>query len=197
MNIGIKNATGDIIGLLNSDDIFANNKAIENIVKAFERFNCDIVYSDLVFMDSKTMSIPRRNFIAKKFKKYGGWHPPHPTFYVKKEIYDFEGLYNVNYKIASDLDFMLRVIRNKKYKIIYIQKYLVKMRSGGTSTAGLKGYLKNLKEANKILKKNNVKLPLLYNIFRIMKTCWQSISAKIFKKSIINKLDLMEEYYDK
>lgn len=183
MNKGIKMASGDIIGILNSDDILANDLVFEKIVSTFENEKCDGTYSDLVFMNEETMSIPVRNFIAHKYSKHFGWHPPHPTLYLKKEVYDNVGTFNTDYRIAADLDFMMRMIKSG-YKLSYIKEYLILMRSGGVSTNGLKGYLKNLKEANIVLKKNGIKCYYLINIFRIFKTFWQGISAKLFKNKI-------------
>ena len=183
MNKGIKKATGDIIGIINSDDILANKYVFEKIAKRFEETNCDATYSDLVFLDEETMSIPTRNFIAHNYSKFMAWHPPHPTLYLKSGVYKKVGEFNTNYRIAADLDFMLRVI-NQDYKFEYIREYLVKMRSGGVSTNGLKGYIKNLKEANVVLKANDIKFAYLINIYRIFKTFKQGISAKINKKKI-------------
>lgn len=188
MNKGIKMASGDIIGILNSDDILANELVFEKIVNTFKNTDCDATYSDLVFMDEKTMKIPVRNFMAHKYSKIMGWHPPHPTLYLKKEIYNAIGCFNTNYRIAADLDFMMRLIKNN-YKLSYIKEYLILMRSGGVSTNGLKGYLKNLKEANLVLKVNGIKCFRIVNIFRIFKTIWQGIDAKINKKKIIKKLN--------
>lgn len=187
MNKGIKMATGDIIGILNSDDILANDLVFEKIIETFNNDKCDGTYSDLVFMDEETMKIPTRNFIAHKYSKKMGWHPPHPTLYLKKEIYDEIGNFNTSYRIAADLDFMMRMIKSG-YKLSYIKEYLILMRSGGVSTNGLKGYLKNLKEANVVLKKNNIKFYHIINIFRIFKTIWQGFSAKLNKNKIIRKV---------
>lgn len=183
MNKGINMATGDIIGILNSDDILANNKVFSKIVNEFKKSDCDGVYSNLVFMDEETMTIPVRNFIAHKYSKKFGWHPPHPTLYLKKDVYDKIGNFNTNYRIAADLDFMMRLIKSD-YKLEYIKEYLILMRAGGVSTNGLKGYLKNLKEANIVLKNNNIKFYHLINIMRIIKTFGQIFSAKLFNKRI-------------
>ena len=190
MNKGIKMASGDIIGIINSDDILANNKVFEKIVNNIG--NADGIYSDLVFMDEETMSIPTRNFIGHKYTKKMGWHPPHPTLYLKRYVYDNIGYFDTNYRIAADLDFMMRLI-NANYKLNYFKDYFVIMRSGGVSTDGLKGYLKNLKEANIVLKKNNIVFPHLTNIIRIFKTFNQGISAKINKNKIMKKVGVKYE----
>lgn len=163
MNKGIKLATGDIIGILNSDDILYDENVFQKIIDNFE--NNDGVYSNLVLMNEDFTKITR-NFKSKEISKKKGWHPPHPTLYLKKEIYEKYGNYNINYKIAADLDFMYRIINNN-VKLKYIDTCFVKMRTGGASTNGLKGYYKNFNESYKVLKNNERKLPLLTNIYRI------------------------------
>jgi glycosyltransferase involved in cell wall biosynthesis len=167
MNKGIRLSTGDIIGIINSDDILANNSVFYRIIEEFEKTNSDAVYSNLRFMDYDSMKIPVRNFNAGNLTKKFGWHPPHPTFYVLTKIYNELGYYNTNYKIAADYDFMLRVIDSNSYKISYINDYLVYMRSGGLSTNGLKGYYNNFKESCLVLKNNKRKFPILTSIYRI------------------------------
>lgn len=184
MNKGIKLSSGDIIGLINADDILKDkdvfNKVIDNIK--------DGVYSDVLMVDNSFKN-PVRNFISGKYKKNGIFHPAHPSLYLKKKVYDEIGLYDIDYKIAADLDLMLRII-NKGYELNYVKDYFVLMRAGGVSTNGLKGYYKNFKESYKVLKKNNVKLPLFKNIIRTFKTFNQGLSAKINKKRI---KELLEE----
>lgn len=163
MNKGIKLASGDVIGILNSDDILYDENVFQKIIDNFEEN--DGVYSNLVLMNEDFTKITR-NFKSKELSKKKGWHPPHPTLYLKKEIYEKYGNYNINYKIAADLDFMYRIINNN-VKLKYIDTCFVKMRTGGASTNGLKGYYKNFKESYKVLKNNKRKLPLLTNIYRI------------------------------
>ena len=175
MNKGIKNATGDIIGILNSDDVLATSNALSLIAEKFKTESCDAVYSDLMFMDEKTMSVPVRKWTSKFGNYKFGWHPPHPTLYIKKSVYDNIGSFNLDYKIAADYDFMLRLMKSGA-KLAYIPETLIYMRAGGVSTDGLGGYLKNLKEAHLVLKNNNIKCPLLVDLIRIAKTLFQFIN---------------------
>lgn len=178
MNKGIKMATGDIIGILNSDDVYARENVLQEIVEKFKETNCDGTYANLIFMDEETMSKPQRIWNSPKGKLENGWHPAHPTLYLKKSVYDKVGLFNLNYKIAADYDFMIRVMKNSKVKLEYINDYIIYMRTGGTSTAGLKGYIKNLKEANEVLKNNNIKYPHIVNVKRIIKTIKEMVISK-------------------
>ena len=151
---------------------------LQKIVEKFEETNCDGTYASLIFMDEETMSKPKRIWNSPKGKLENGWHPAHPTLYLKKEVYDKVGLFNLNYRIAADYDFMIRVMKEKIIKLNYIDDYIIYMRSGGTSTAGIKGYIKNLKEANLVLKNNYIKHPYIVNIRRILKTINEMIKSK-------------------
>lgn len=174
MNKGVKLASGDIIGLLNSDDIFYNNKVLHKINKAFTK-KVDYIFANLVYVDQKDLSLVKRNFVTGTGKISKGWIPAHPTFYVRKKVYDEIGLYSLKYKIVSDYDFMTRVTCNKKYAYKYLNEYLVRMRIGGTSSSGLKGYINNAKEAYIVLKDNNIRFPFFIIIKRIIKTISQII----------------------
>ena len=136
LNKGIGLASGDIIGLLHSDDQFANPFIIENVVARFTNTDCDATYGDLLYI-SRTdppgtirywKSCP---FNANLFRK--GWMPAHPTLFMKKSIYDTFGLFNVKYRIASDYDLMLRTVGSGKLKCEYLPEIITHMRVGGAS----------------------------------------------------------------
>ena len=181
MNKGIKMATGDIIGILNSDDKYANENVLEKIVDKFKETNCDGTYADLIFMDEETMTKPERVWKSAKGKLKNGWHPAHPTLYLKKDVYDKIGLFDLQYRIVADYDFMLRMMKDENIKLEYINDVLIHMRAGGTSTAGLKGYVKNLKESHKALVNNKIKHPYIVDFKRIIKTLFQ-MGIGIYKK---------------
>ncbi len=162
MNKGIKMSSGDIIGIINADDILAHKNVFQKIIDHIG--NCDGVYSNLLMLD-QDLNKPYRLFKSKPVSKKWGWHMPHPTLYLKKEIYEKYGYFDLNYKISADLDFMLRIIKNN-LSLKYINDYFVFMRAGGTSTKGLKGYYENFKESYKVLKHNHIQFPLLTNVKR-------------------------------
>lgn len=173
MNKGIKMASGEIIGIINSDDILANKDVFKTINSAFDD-NVDAVYSDLNFYNDDFTKVVRR-FKTGKGSVKRGWHPPHPTLYLTKKVYDEVGYYNLDYKICSDGDFMIRVFMNNKYKSKYLETEFVKMRAGGVSTDGLKGYVRNYFEAVKVYRNNNIKFPYTVNAFRSIKTIFQML----------------------
>jgi glycosyltransferase involved in cell wall biosynthesis len=176
MNKGIKMSTGSIIGILNSDDILSNKDIFKKIADAFDKTKCDGIYSNLYIMDYETMTKPLRTFIAKSGNYKYGWYPPHPTLYLKKEVYNKYGLYNQEFRIAADYDFMIRIMK-ENVNLQYINDYLVYMRGGGVSTKGLKGYWKSFKESLTVLKKNKIRFPLLVNFIRTF-----NIFKQIFNK---------------
>ncbi len=175
MNKGVKNATGDIIGLINSDDVLSHDRVFEKIVKNIK--GVDGVYSNLLMLDGH-LEKPYRLFKTKTVSKKWGFAMPHPTLYLKKEVYEKCGDYNTNYKITADFDFMLRIIKSN-FKFKYVDDYFVYMRSGGKSTNGLKGYYENFKESYRCLKENHVFLPFLTNVKRLISNVFiQKIKAK-------------------
>lgn len=181
MNKGIKMASGDVIGLLNSDDVYASDKVLSLINEYIESGNYDGVYGDLLYV-SEDLKSPKRKWVSGVGKIKNGWMPAHPTLYLKKEVYDKNGLYNLKFKIVADFDFIVRICNNPKVKLNYINENLIYMRLGGVSSAGLKGYLKNVKEANKVLKANKVKFSGIVLFKRVIRTLNQMIKAKFMKK---------------
>lgn len=137
MNKGLKLATGELVGILNSDDVFYNKLTIENIVNALG--SSDGVYADVGFYDDK-LTTKTRHYSSKRFKKSKfsrGFMPAHPSFYLKKELIEKIGLYSLQYKIASDFDFLVRAFAIPNCHYVYLEQEVVKMREGGISTSGL------------------------------------------------------------
>lgn len=159
MNKGIKMATGDIIGIINSDDFYVSESTIEKIINEFKRTNCDSLYSDLVFVDEKNTDVVKRVWKAGNRSKFElGWSLPHPTFFVKKSCYKKVGLYNDEYKISSDYDMLLRLLVKEKVSCHYFPETTVKMRLGGESTSNIKSILLGNRECRDSWKKNGLKI---------------------------------------
>ena len=133
-NKGINLANGEIIGILNSDDYFADNGVVSKVVKAIEENNSEGVYGDLHYVGRWDTNKILRKWKAGPYKPglfISGWMPPHPTFFVKKEIYKKYGGYNEQLSLSADYELMLRMIHKHKIKVSYIPEVLVKMRVGG------------------------------------------------------------------
>ena len=182
MNKGVKLASGDIIGLINADDILATPNAFQIIVDTFKNENCDGTYSNLRVLDENMKKIIRV-FNPKKGNYKLGWYPPHPTLYLKKDVYDKIGLYSLDYKIAADYDLMIRVMKDSDIKLSYIKEVLVYMRGGGVSTNGINGYYKSFNESLQVLKENKIKFPVIVNLIRTVVIFNQSLKAKLKNNS--------------
>lgn len=138
INKGLRMATGDVIGLMHSDDEFYDDQVINRITDRFaQESNIDGVYGDGIYISNDIHERLIRNriggrFSIKKIKK--GWLPLHPTVYLKRSVIDKNGLYNLDFKIASDTEFLLRYLYKHRINMSYINSYIVKMRMGGMST---------------------------------------------------------------
>jgi len=159
MNKGISLASGDIIGILNSDDFYVDEYVLEKIVKEFESKNVDSVYADLVYVNPQDLNKVVRYYDSSYFtpEKFAyGWMPAHPTFFVKKEVYEKFGVFKTDYKIAADYELLTRFLARNKITYSYIKKPIVKMRIGGASTNGIKSnYILN-KEIIRACRENNI-----------------------------------------
>ena len=140
MNKGILASTGEIVGILNSDDVYANNKVLAKVKSTFEDPKVEACYADLQYVHHQDMNKVVRIWKSGKLRArsfYWGWMPPHPTFFVRREVYDRVGLFNTSLKSAADYEMMLRILVKHKFKAQYIPEVLVKMRMGGMSNASL------------------------------------------------------------
>jgi len=157
-NKGISESSGDIIGFLNSDDMFYSSEIITKINKLFlKNPDVNVVYGNLVYCASDDVNSIKRKWIASKFKKTSlryGWMPPHPTLFVRKEIYDLIGKFNTNYKISADYDFCVRLFSSNKAKSLYYPEIIIKMRAGGVSTR-LSNFYNKLSEDFNIAKRHD------------------------------------------
>jgi len=160
INKGIKIATGDVIGFLHSDDVFNSADSIEQIAHAFDESGADIVYGDLQYVRAgKVVRRWQSNAFHPRSLKYG-WMPPHPTMYVRREVYAQVGPYDEWFRISADYDMILRLFQ-ADYKTHYIPFVLVSMETGGASNKDTKARLSKTQEDFLVLKKNHVGAGLL------------------------------------
>lgn len=160
LNKGIKMATGDIIGFLHADDVYANNKVIETVAHEMKSHNVDSCYGDLLYVDKNNTDKIIRYWKSKSYRDglfRKGWMSPHPTFFVKKKIYDKYGYFNTEFRIASDYELMLRFLEKHRISTYYIPEVLIKMRIGGTSNRSLKNLITKTTEDYRAWKVNNLK----------------------------------------
>lgn len=181
MNKGICMATGDIVGILNSDDFFTSNDILQEVANAFiQNGKLDAIYGDVHFVHPNNLNKCVRYYSSKVFKRNlmrMGFMPAHPSFYIRKECFNQYGLYKTNYKIAADFEFLLRVIYKNKICIKYLPIDMVTMRTGGASTAGLKSHIRIMKEHLCAFRENEIYTNIIllssryfYKIFEIIKS---------------------------
>jgi len=159
MNKGIDMASGDIVGILNSDDIYADDKVIEDVVSTFHSTNADIVYANLVYVERDNVNSIVRRWNAGNYKDgmfLSGWMPPHPTFFIKLEHYKRWGCYKTELRSSADYELMLRMIHKHKLKVAYLDRCIIKMRQGGQSNLSLKNRMKANKEDRLSWKLNGI-----------------------------------------
>lgn len=180
MNKGIEVATGDVVGLLNSDDFYTSDDVLQSIVDTFSSdMNLDAIYGDIHFVKDSNLAKCVRYYSSAHFKR--GWMrlgfmPAHPSFYCKKACYERYGYFDTSFKIAADFENLLRLIFKGRIKTMYIKKDFVTMRTGGASTAGLNSRITIMKEHLHGFKKNGIysnafllSLRYFYKIYELMR----------------------------
>ncbi|MES1225885.1 MAG: glycosyltransferase family 2 protein [Bacteroidota bacterium] len=166
INKGIRLATGDIVGVLNSDDFYTDRDVIAEVVKLFTEKQSDCIYGDLQYVDRDEPGKVKRNWVSGEYSEgmfYKGWMPPHPTFFIKNECYKKFGLFNLQLKSAADYELMLRMIHVHKIRTAYLKRVLVKMRVGGKSNVTLLNRIKANREDKLAWNINGVK-PKFYTL---------------------------------
>lgn len=160
MNKGIRMATGDVIGILNSDDFYTSDDALACIAWTLENEKVDAVYGDIHYVDDEDLKKCVRYYSSKPFRRWMmrlGFMPAHPSFYCRKEVYEKYGAFDAeNYRVAADFENLLRLIFVNKIKTHYISKDFVTMRTGGASNSGLESHKRIMRDHLKALKKNGV-----------------------------------------
>src|SRR5690554_6030141 len=179
MNKGIIMATGDVVGILNSDDFFTSDDVIETVVDTFKNNDIDALYGDVHFVNPDDLTKSVRYYSSSIFKPSlfrFGFMPAHPSFYMKRECYEKYGLYALDYKIASDYDLLIRYLYKEKINYKYLKKDFVTMRTGGVSTENFNSRVTLNREIVKACKKYGIKtnmfllsLKYLYKVFELKK----------------------------
>ena len=171
MNKGLILATGDVVGFLNSDDVFADRYAVERIAAAFHDPNTDLVYGDLVFVARADLTRIVRLWTSRKYEAglcSRGWMPPHPTLYVRRSVYEKHGAYDLAFPAASDFEMALRLLDGVKVNSTYIPFVQVRMRMGGQSTSGIANIISGSREVSRACKKHGLPGGGLFALFRLL-----------------------------
>ncbi len=170
MNRGIARATGDVIGILNSDDFFHDEHVLEDINRAMENQPIDCVYGDLKFVQAGNTHRVVRIWKGSQHENGAflrGWHPAHPTFYARRKCFEKYGSFDTSFAVSADFELMLRFIEVEGIRNRYIPRYFVKMRMGGESTGSLRNILKGNRGILRALHEHGFK-PSTFFVFRRM-----------------------------
>lgn len=179
MNKGIKMSSGEVIGILNSDDIFFASNVLTLVDEAFADEKIEVVYGDIKYFSNDVNKTNRywKTGEYQSNKLNNGWIIPHPALFVRKSVYDCCGLYNIDFKIAGDYEFILRILKKYNLNLKYIPQVFVKMFDGGVSGRNLKQRREGWKELKKAWVVNGLPVPKLFILRRIL----SKISQLIFK----------------
>lgn len=167
MNKGIRMAGGDVIGILNSDDVYVDGSVLSAVAKIFEDPAVMTVYADLQYVQADDLTRVQRTWRSGEFTKkkfFYGWMPPHPTFFVRREVYDRVGLFNLELRSAADYEMMLRILLKNELSTHYLQRVIVRMRAGGMSNATFSNRLRANKEDRLAWKLNKIK-PYFFTLY--------------------------------
>lgn len=180
MNKGFALATGDVIGFLNSDDFYADGSALEKIAAAFQDRQVEACFGDLVYVSKDTRRVIRywksRAFVKGDFAN--GWCPAHPTFYIRRSALERCGGFDCSFKLASDMEFMMRYLENGAVPAVYIPAVIVRMRVGGATNQSWRNVLKQNEEVLVALRKNKVPFSTIgFVSHKLLNRLWQYITA--------------------
>ena len=164
MNKGLALATGDLIGILNSDDVYADNTVISDVVSCIRKSDAEGLYADLDYVDRNDLTKVTRRWRPGPYRHGAfrkGWMPPHPTFFVKTEIYDRYGHFSTDLTSASDYELMLRFVHKHCIRIVYLPRVVIKMRTGGHSNVTLMNRIRANREDKRAWAMNGLRPGIL------------------------------------
>lgn len=183
MNKGIKMATGDVIGILNSDDLFYDSNVLRDIALAFDE-NTDALFGNLYFVKSDDVHCIVRAWKGSTYSSFKkGWHPAHPTFYVRREVYEKYGGFDTSFDVSADFELMLRFIEKNRIRTKYLDRYMVKMRMGGESTRNIANIIKGNRNIIRAFRKNDIQVSWAYPIYRLFPKVVSLLRYKLGLKS--------------
>lgn len=185
MNKGIAMATGDVVGILNSDDFYTNSDVLSTVASAFEDGDIDAVYGDIHYVHDSDLQKCTRYYSSKLFHRRWmrlGFMPAHPSFYCRRKLYDEYGGFDLSYKVAADFECLLRLIFVHKIRMTYIPMDFVTMRTGGASTSGLSSHKQILRDHQQAFKDNGVYSNVLLESLRYIYKIYEISVTKVSRK---------------
>lgn len=171
MNKGLAMATGDIVGFLNSDDMYADARVLERVAQAFRDPRVDVVYGDIVFVSAHDTSRVVRLWTSRPYVAglcSRGWMPPHPSFYVRRTVYEEHGAYDLRFPAAADFEMSLRLLDIAKTTSAYIPHVQVRMRMGGQSTRSIRNIISGSREVSRACRKHGLSGGVRFAVMRLL-----------------------------
>ncbi|MCQ2258452.1 MAG: glycosyltransferase [Bacteroidaceae bacterium] len=181
LNKGIKMATGDIVGMMHTDDIFHDNHVVSDYVEKFKEVNADLVYANGIYVDPDNLNLEVRRWKGGAYRRWKvrvGWLPLHTTVFIKRDLFAKLGYYDESYKIASDSDLLVRYMYRKDVKVGYLDRYVVKMRMGGLSTDAKRRW-QMMEEDLRMYRTNHFEPAFMTKICKMSWKVPQFVKAKI------------------
>jgi glycosyltransferase involved in cell wall biosynthesis len=168
LNKGISFASGDVIAILHSDDLFYDKSVVSDMVSRMADTGAEFCFSDLIIVNQSREKV-LRYYMASYYRRWMfriGWLPPHPTCFINKSLFDEFGLYSTNYEVAGDFDFLVRIFFGREINWAYLNRITVSMRHGGASNSGWKSKIRNIREISQVLHDNNIFSLAVFQILR-------------------------------
>lgn len=181
MNKGIAMATGDVVGLLNSDDFLYSDDVLANIATTFVKYNPDAVHAGVTVINPDTSDVIRvkRGSDRPRGGMSSGWHPAHPTLYLKRSVYDRFGLFDLQFGTACDMELMIRFIEKHHISLKHIPRIFVTMRFGGASNNSIGALLRSNRYVLSAFEKNGLRKPKLYLLKKLGPKLWNMVLVKL------------------
>jgi len=171
MNKGIQLATGDVVGILNSDDFYTGPQVLEAVAKVFADPEIDACYSDLVYVHQKKTDCVVRYWKSCLYRDglfEKGWMPPHPTFFVRRGVYERFGRFDISFRIAADVELMMRFLARHRIRAAYLPRVTVHMRMGGMTNKSIRNIIRQNIEIINALKKNALHVSPLFPLYKLI-----------------------------
>lgn len=182
MNKGIAMATGDVIGILNSDDFFSSDNIVATLAAELADMEIDAVYGDIHYVDDDDLSKCVRYYSSRTFRPWMmklGFQPAHPSFYCRRSVYERHGSFDITFRVAADFEHLLRVLYIQRIRTRYIPLDCVTMRTGGASTSGIKSHVRILADHLRAYRKNGVNSNFFLDISRYVYKVGEVLNSKV------------------
>lgn len=182
MNQGIHAATGDVVGILNSDDLYEDDHVLEDIVNAFIIHDCDCVFGNLNFVKADDTACIVRTWRGSEYRRGAflkGWHPAHPTFYARRRAFERLGVFDTSFDVSADFELMLRFIEKNQLSAIYVNRNFVRMRLGGESTGSISKIIQGNKNVLRAFQNNGLKPAPFYLLRRLFPKVVDAIKTRL------------------